>query len=189
MDNAPDSVSSGGVFDRFMPRYHFSERHQIYVDAPQHVAFNAVAATDITDSAIARILLALWRFPTRLLLRESLNRPISVRDLLVLSHDSPTSLVRGIVVGRISRSQAREITPQEFPLFDKADCFKSILGFHVTPQGDGALVQTETRAWCTSGLALMVFAPYWAVVRLPSGLIRRRLLAHIKRKSESRDGF
>ena len=50
--------------------------------------------------------------------------------------------------------------------------------------GDGRTrIETETRVVGTDAASTRKFAPYWAVIRLPSGLIRRSWLAGIDRRA------
>jgi hypothetical protein len=129
--------------------------------------------------------MAVWRIPARWVLKEVPDRPMSVRDFIALERTPPTDLVRGMIGGAVDRGVARTMTPDGFVAFAAPGCFKLAWGFHVRPVEGAWLVETETRVHCTDARALRWFRAYWLVIRLPSGLIRRRLLAAIKRRLES----
>ena len=139
---------------------------------------------ELSDSSIARGLMAVWRIPARLFLRMTPQRAMSVRDFLSLHRAAPTDLVRGLVTGRVDRARVATMGADDFIAFNDPGCFKLAWGFHLTPSDGGVLVRTETRVFCTDRETLRWFRLYWTIIRLPSGLIRRRLLASIKRRAE-----
>jgi len=55
-----------------------------------------------------------------------------------------------------------------------------VIGFSANPDPLGTLLTTETRVFCPDCYSLLRFAPYWMLIRVPSGLIRRRSLRAIK---------
>lgn len=172
------------ALERLLPRYQFVERHRIHVSAPVAEVYAAVAAMDLSDSSIARGLMALWRIPARVILPKVPDRPMSVRDFLQLHEQPPTDLVRGMIGGRADRAQVAAMKADDFIAFNGPACFKLAWGFHLTPRERTVLVETETRVLCIDAESLAWFRWYWLVIRLPSGLIRRRLLASIKRHAE-----
>ncbi len=172
------------ALERLLPRYQFVERHRILVSAPVAEVYAAVVAMDLADSSIARTLMALWRIPARVILGNVPDRPMSVRDFLQLHEHPPTDLVRGMIGGRVNRAQVAAMTADDFIAFNGPAAFKLAWGFHLTVCERSVLVETETRVFCTDADSRAWFRWYWLVIRLPSGLIRRRLLASIKRRAE-----
>jgi hypothetical protein len=66
-----------------------------------------------------------------------------------------------------------------------------VIGYRATPDPIGTLLTTETRVFCPDPYSLVRFAPYWVLIRIPSGLIRRRTLRAIRtavEKKMSADG-
>ena len=61
--------------------------------------------------------------------------------------------------------------------------YRIVPGIGCAVRRDERGVVTETRVVGTSRNATLFFAPYWAVIRLPSGLIRRSMLAAIERRA------
>jgi len=53
----------------------------------------------------------------------------------------------------------------------------------VTPDGDGSLLTTTTAVVPTNAAARRAFGRYWLLIRVPSGLIRREMLAAVDRRA------
>jgi hypothetical protein len=62
---------------------------------------------------------------------------------------------------------------------------KLLLGFTVRRAGAVTTLTTLTRVACSDDGARRRLAAYWAVVRPVSGLMRRRILADIRRHAEA----
>ena len=56
---------------------------------------------------------------------------------------------------------------------------KVAMEIRVTPHAAGATVSTETRVQATDPAARRAFARYWTIIRLPSALLRRIMLATV----------
>ena len=72
-----------------------------------------------------------------------------------------------------------------FDRFAEPGVPKLVTGFRVAPDPAGTLLTTETRVFCPDRHSRLRFAPYWMLIRLPSGLIRRRALRAIKASVEN----
>jgi hypothetical protein len=72
----------------------------------------------------------------------------------------------------------------DFHAFDRPGFAKLALGFKLEPVDGGTRVVTETRVDTTDPLAHRRFGPYWRVIRLGSGAIRRSWLRAVKRRAE-----
>ncbi len=60
------------------------------------------------------------------------------------------------------------------------------MSFSANPDGAGGVrLITQTRVYCPYRASLAAFTPYWLLIRGASGLIRRRMLAAIRRKAEA----
>lgn len=71
--------------------------------------------------------------------------------------------------------------------FDEPGWVAFLTDFPVEPRGGGVQLTTVTRGRCTDDRARRRFAAYWAFIRLPSGLIRRDMLAPICRAARRVD--
>lgn len=73
--------------------------------------------------------------------------------------------------------------PQDLLDFAEPDFAVTVARLEAIDQGDGTTrVETETLISGTDAASTAKFAPYWAFIRLPSGLIRRSWLAAIDRR-------
>ena len=63
---------------------------------------------------------------------------------------------------------------------------KLVIGFVAEQSGDVTLLATETRVYCPDRYSLIMFFPYWLIIRPVSGLLRRRFLGSVRRLAESR---
>ncbi len=74
-------------------------------------------------------------------------------------------------------------TPADFLAFDRPGHAKTVARLEAVDLGDGITrIETETVVVGTDPASTRRFAPYWAFIRLPSGLIRRSWLAAIDRR-------
>jgi len=64
---------------------------------------------------------------------------------------------------------------------------KAAVSFTFVAFGDATLVETETRTLATDARSRRRFGLYWTFVRPGSGLVRRSMLAAIKRRAEASD--
>ena len=107
---------------------------------------------------------------------------------MLLEGQSGSELVYGLI-GRFWRTDFGLVTVadgQAFLAFNSPGIAKLALGFSATVQKNGATsLITETRVFCPDLASRLKFAPYWYLVRPVSGLIRGRVLAAIKKSSES----
>jgi hypothetical protein len=90
------------------------------------------------------------------------------------------------LVGRFWRLDFGLMPLPDATAFARPGTPKLVIGFLAEPQGELTRLVTETRADCPDRMSLLVFTPYWLVFRLPSGPMRRRFLARVKRTVESR---
>jgi hypothetical protein len=170
------------ALDRLLPRYQFVEKHATVVRADPAAAFAAIEATDLSDSGLARALMALWRIPARLFIENVPNRGMTVDDFIPLLRAPPRDLVRGLVGGAGKRAW----TAEEFTAYDGPG-FKLAWWFGVTDLGDGRCrIDTHTRVLCNDAKTKRWFTLYWIIIRLPSGAIRRDMLRIIRGRVENK---
>ena len=77
----------------------------------------------------------------------------------------------------------RFASPQEFIAFDEPGNAKTVARFEVWEQGGATRIETETIVVGTDAASTKKFAPYWAIIRGPSGLLRRSWLAGVDRRA------
>ena len=174
------------LLDKHLPRYQFVERHHVVVDAPPERVIEAVVDFLPPDDRITNALMWLRRLPGRLT-----GRPpptFGVHSFTPLDWEPGRETVSGLV-GRFWRLDGGLVAIADAEAFDRyaePGTAKLVIGFAAAPQGPATRLTTETRVFCPDRYALLRFAPYWALIRLASGLIRRRALKAIKASVEVR---
>jgi hypothetical protein len=77
-------------------------------------------------------------------------------------------------------------SPQSFLEFNEPGFAKTVARLEAISQPDGTTrIETETLVAGTDRASTAKFAPYWALIRLPSGIIRKSWLAAIGRRCHS----
>ncbi len=169
--------------DDCLPVYDFGHHHAIDVPAPPGRVFETAQRYSLARSATTRLLFRLRGLPPAGPFLSSL-RGIGFEVLA----ETPG---RETVVGLAARllADGRFLLPlplrgaAAFRDLDLPRTLKIAASLGVSPRGGGTLLETETRVLCTDRAAWALFAPYWAIIRLPGGFIRRRMLAGIRREA------
>jgi hypothetical protein len=187
--------------DDLMPDYHFSERHEVHVQAsPEHV----YAAIQHVRPGEIRLFLLLTGIrslrPARIfgggvppLESQPPMMTISPRGgFQVLKEEPGREIVLG-VCGQFWRVRGQGRcpginSPDGLLAFNGPGYAKATINFRVVPEGDGCRVTTETRILATDDAARRRFAAYWRLIYPGSALIRRGWLEAIKRRAESPGG-
>jgi hypothetical protein len=177
------------LLDRYLPVYQFAERHSILVDGSAGAVLDAVQAFD--SDRVSRRMTVLRELPGRGLAKlgfTGTSRPIALgkRDFIPLDRDGDREMAAGLV-GRFWRLDYGLVPLPDaaaFTAFAAPGTAKLVIGFFVEPQGDRTRLVTETRVYCPDRTSLLLFTPYWLVIRPASGLIRRRFLQAVKRTIE-----
>ena len=179
--------------DYFLPDYHFSEYHEIEVNATPEIVFEAVKSVDMSDSFIIKGLLMLRMLPHLIKQekRPACDHSITFDDFtkmgfIKLADVFPDEMVLGLA-GQFWKPAAQLISmnPDKFRDFNVPGYCKAVWNIQVERSGAGRSgLSTETRILCMGAKGRMLFACYWAVIRPFSGLIRKALLRLIRREAE-----
>jgi hypothetical protein len=172
------------LLDKHLPRYQFSERHRTRVRASPDQVMRAVATLNRPADRLSDVLLALRTVPSRLVGREAPR--FGAESFTPLDRDETSETVAGLV-GRFWRLDGGLVPIADadaFARFAEPGTPKLVIRFRATPDPLGTLLTTETRVYCPDRYSLLRFAPYWMLIRVPSGLIRRRSLRAIKAAAE-----
>lgn len=168
--------------DDVCPRWHFRERHEIPVDAPEAAVMAAVEAMTWRDVPVASLLIRVRGLGR---LRVAPDRTVvgdmTARGFTVLSRDE-TELVIGVLSGVVGGRGAVPLgdpPARQFRTFGEPGHVKIATNFRT----GGDLLTTETRVWCTDAAARRRFRAYWTLIRPFSGLIRREWLRAIRRRA------
>jgi hypothetical protein len=177
------------LIDEVLPEVDYRSRHDRHVHAPAEDVASAVEQYIVgrDSSPLVRLLLRMrgLRVPTG-----------PVRDVLrrsgftILAERPGEEIVAG-TTGRFwtLHEQANMQAPldlQDFHTFARPGWAKAAMTIRVEPRDDGSsTLLTETRVLCMDERARRRFAPYWALIKVLSGWIRRDLLGGIARIAES----
>ncbi len=99
---------------------------------------------------------------------------------------TPSAYAVGGAVARLwqHRPARRDIASlEEFARFAQPGWTKYLTDFHLQPCKGGVQLTTETRGYSTDSRARRRFAVYWALIRPASGLVRRDILATVRRRA------
>ena len=188
------------LLDRYLPQFDVTETHAVVIDADTELTWQAVRRSDLSRSAVIRVLLELRSLPNRLqgLLKgrpsEPSRPPLMLDDMeragfLLLGESPGHEIVFGTVVQPWKAVTDDEPAPQveagQFAEFDTPGYVKVAFNIRVEPYGSRrSLITTETRTAATDSTSLHYFARYWILVGPFSALIRRLMLRMVKSDAE-----
>jgi hypothetical protein len=163
--------------DRFLPEWHFRERHARRVDAPPERVFAAVREVTLKEMGVFRVLGWLRG------IRAPADRPFFEVALAggweVLAEEPGRELVLG-AIGQPWRPRGGDRPDGDFATFDRPGYAKLAIDWRL----EGGVLSTETRVFLTDGESRRKFRRYWIVIRPWSGLIRRVWLRAIDRRAQ-----
>lgn len=162
-----------------MPAWHYREYHSIPLDAPTDVVMAAAQQATWQDAPIARF----WLLFTR----NKLSGDRRILDDMAAGGETILDLTENeFVYGGIGSNEGpiKHDRPMSelFLEFDEAGWKK--VGFNIR-FADGAL-STETRIFATDPATRKRFGRYWAVIRIPSGMIRMAMLRGIRERVQAK---
>jgi hypothetical protein len=167
---------------RYLPRWHFQEKHSILIAASPEVIFALAERLDVSDSSIIRFLYWLRGMPARALNKQGMQ---STR-FIELEKISNQEIIIGLI-GQFWKPNGnlQLFKPTEFIDFRRAEFLKAVWNFKIIPSSPTvSLLETETRVECLDRIAYKKFSRYWFFIRPFSGLIRNEMLRAIKKKAE-----
>ncbi|MEO5904775.1 MAG: hypothetical protein ABIQ55_12245 [Gemmatimonadaceae bacterium] len=188
------------LIDQYLPTWTVRERHSIVARASREAAYAAIRETDLARSDLVRALLVIRSLPSMLFKKTGLHEaktsrePVTLatfeeRGFRVLDERVPEELVIGLE-GRFWTPSGCLDTPgaEQFISMPPAPgSARAVWNFRVEQIGSGRVrISTETRVLCADRGVKIRFLPYWSVVRLGSGLIRRSMLRAIRDVAELR---
>jgi hypothetical protein len=177
------------LIEHFLPVYQFREHHQLAVSASPAHLLDAVTLPGTMDDPWVKAFIRLRELPGRVL--GAVGRPSALRhraafgleDFTLLGRDANREIAFGLA-GRFWRSDYGLVAladAEEFAAFTAVGIPKLVLNFTVETSTDGRVwLHTETRVHCNDRKSLILFVPYWSIIRPVSGLMRHRLLARIR---------
>lgn len=173
-----------------MPAYYVIEHHEELIDASPADTLAAVRRFDASKSIPIALLMTVRGLPHILRGKVRPGRGVTIDFLLdqgfQVVAEAPDELVLG-VVGRFWHldSGIEKVGAEDFISFDVPGYAKAAWNFFVEPAPGGTRLVTETRVAGTDEGATRKFRLYWLVVGPFSALIRRLMLALIRKEAET----
>ena len=186
--------SASSRLDDFSPRFEFSERHSVYIEAPKVLVWEAVKSVTADEISFFRALTWIRRFgrsgpesilnaPERLPVLEVATRT----GFLLLAEEPGREIVIGtVVLAPPGTAFSGERTPERFKALEAPGFAKATMSFLVEDRaGETCLLTTETRVHATDPSSRRRFAAYWRVIYPGSALLRRMWLKAIRLRAEA----
>jgi hypothetical protein len=186
------------LIDRYLPRFDLTEVHEVEVDAPPAVTFDAIRKTELRDPLI-NTLFGIRELPNRLARKlsgtplppqpKSLTFADMVKPEMGWIHLAEEPGIEFVVgsVGRFWRKDYgwRPVQPDDFAGFGEPGYAKLAVGFFVQPAGfGGSTLRYEARTATTDETARKRFRRYWRLIRPGVAIVMRRALGRIKVEAE-----
>jgi hypothetical protein len=181
------------LMDKFLPSYQFSERHQAAVRCEPGELLDIVQNFRPPKDGFSEIAMFVRQLPAKLMhwaapLRVPRPSPFTLANFIPLARDGDREIVAGLI-GKFWRPDFGLFVvngPSEFLACNPPKTAKLAIGFVAEQVGELTLLTTETRIYCPDRYSLIMFFPYWLIIRPVSGLLRRRALGTIRRIADSR---
>ncbi|NRA87438.1 MAG: hypothetical protein HRU28_08590 [Rhizobiales bacterium] len=179
-------------YKRWLPTHQFSETHFSEIEAKAEDIMRLIQNLDDHDDFLVRWMLVLREAPSRFWGffggKSALNNQprFGLRNFTLLEK-TDSVIVYGLC-GRFWRHDfglASIKTKENFTEFNQTHLAKLVLMFSITQVDSQSYeLRTDTRIHCNTRSSYVKFFPYWIIIRMASGLIRRRILSSIKEKLE-----
>jgi hypothetical protein len=170
------------LLDDFMPRFDVAKRHETLIDAPRERVYDSILTADLASHPVVQMLLFLRGMGRRT--RSSLKFH---EGFELAAADRPNEIVIGLE-GPFWKPACRPNGVDAKRFRDPLVPGTARAGWNFsTEESNGRTrLRTETRVLCADASARGRFRAYWFFVGPFSGLIRRFMLAAIKREAETR---
>ncbi|HEU5049244.1 MAG TPA: hypothetical protein VFU00_02905 [Gemmatimonadales bacterium] len=182
------------AIDRFMPEYGVRSLHAIRIAAPPARVLAAVRDADLGSPWLVRLLMGIRTLPVLLgagpdAWRRRRSPDTTIRGFMggrfTVLAEEPDEILLGLQ-GRFwtPTGSLVAIDPATFTDGPPEGVAQAAWNFRVVAEGDGTRLSTETRVRFRDGGTARRFGRYWRAVGPFSGLMRRRMLALIRREAE-----
>lgn len=176
------------LLDKYLKSFQFSEQHAIQIHATSEKIIKSITTVEIDDDVLIRCMLKIRELPSHLFPQwRSQSKAMSL-DCFCLLQQNENELVYGLI-GRFWHANYGLVdiaSSDEFLNYQEPETPKLGLGYRIVSVGERVnQLVTETRVFCPDAVSLKKFTPYWYLIRIASGLIRRRMLKRIKRQCEA----
>lgn len=177
---------------KYLTAYQFEECHDILINSAPATILDVVERMETGDDIFTRCLIWLRQLPDRLF-PQTAKPPAAAFGLKDFTRLERTE--RQLAYGLVGRFWRLDFGLEAiadgpaFQAFARPGIAKLLMSFDAQPLADGATrLVTRTRIFCPDDATRRRLRPYWIVIRPASGLIRRRMLAGVKKLAEQQAG-
>ncbi|WP_434777531.1 hypothetical protein [Neisseria sp. Ec49-e6-T10] len=160
------------------------------ISASSGVIMEAINNHDASTDQVSKVLMVIRELPMKLVSlfrKKEEKEPFGFHSFLFLGQKNNEEIAYGLV-GKFWQFNFGLVplsTPTEFQDFAGAGVAKLVMNFSIKEiEKNLCVLSTETRVFCPDKRTLILFSPYWYLIRLASGFIRKRMLLQIKREAE-----
>jgi len=169
------------LIDKYQKEFNFNELHRKEIAAEPEDIYPAIRSIDFFKSKVIRFLFTLRGMPQKMC---SLDGFIQ-SGFILLEENTGEELVIGLIFHPLKFIPV-QVSPAEYIEFNKKGYVKALMNFFISRIDDNrSLLSTESRVFCTSRKARLMFIPYWLLISRFSGLIRIIMLRLIKEEAEN----
>ena len=175
------------LHDKFLPTYHFSEKHEIEIHQSPEAVYQLINEFDFSGSLIIRALFKIRGLTSRMTLKKGLLQ----EHFIELENMPGRELILGLI-GQFWKPNGnlRKVNAKDFRSFHEPGFAKATWNFEMASMSRNiTLLRTETRIECLDAEAYTFFSRYWFLIRPFSGLIRKEMLRAIKKKAENKKEY
>ena len=181
------------LLQTFLPEHQFSEQHHIRINAAPGRVLDMVPRLNVSDFPLVKLFLQLRAVPARIAAAlgqdvgdRRVDAGFGLHEFIPLGRHADRELAFGLI-GRFWEPTAGliRVNTDAFRAFSTPGVPKLVMTFVAEPDGAGTLLTTRTCVHCPDAASRRRFTPYWLLIRLPSGLIRRTMLQQIKQLAEA----
>ena len=171
------------MLEQTMPVFHFHERHSRWINASPEQVWQGLTTLTLDQLTLTRALVAIRHIRAH---AATPAKPLFSDGPVRMFEITPAAYAVGGVVARPWQhrpARADIASLEEFARFAEPGWTKYLTDFHLQPCNGGVQLTTETRGYSTDSRARRRFAVYWALIRPASGLVRRDMLATVRRRA------
>lgn len=174
------------LINKFLPKFQFSEKHQIKIEAPANVVMNQIINFNPEMDKATKVLMTIRELPIKMMALfnpQENKESFGFHSFVLLDKQDNEEMTLGLI-GKFWRPNfglEQFSTAEEFQTFSQIGVAKLVMNFSIQELDSHlCILSTETRVFCPDKKTVLLFSPYWYLIRLASGFIRRRMLSQIK---------
>jgi hypothetical protein len=135
------------LLDKFLPEYHYREKHEIVINASPTNVYDLVTRLDMAESWIIKALLALRGLPSQLMNKDQMHRT----RFIELENLPQKEMIIGLI-GQFWKptGNLQLFKPDEFVAYDKKDFLKAVWNFEIIEQPLLQLCSRQKHAYSVS---------------------------------------